>query len=485
MSLFTKKETLAPTSLAIAFFGLMGRFGRSAELDQITKFLSEDYNEDDWGIISDLDHTIQVLDSGHYGTWPTDDNAVVKFQYQDVEEPYVVVDGERVANIIDHYCLMHNAGEHAFIDSADGTIKSNDPYGLPLGWATYEFVENPQVVEEPEDEKKTSGRWYKLRAGESIWQVALRFKLNSAELIEHNGISNPHELAEGAEIHLPLEASEQKPRETEYHLLRHPRRMHVVREGGTHKQGFGNAKKWSDIKDSGPLYKYGDNIEIVAEAHVPIGEETALYYMTSVNLGDYPSTGRVTSTVGFNHSHLEDGIYEEALIAQDVQEQENRPLKVSPEPQAVEKSFLEERSQDFQEGTGLMDFTLTYMPFEDGERTYLATEPVRVHDYETKRPDRLLRAHSGVIITGTFEYKDQLFGRPRRGKDSWHWYGIPMEKLILEDEMFTPPVITLPEKVAIKQPLSLEERGVVLLSRALGQGTQITAKFKKLKKKIT
>lgn len=495
----TKTESKVNASLAVAFTGLTQRFGNSKNFKDITKFLDSDYNEDDWGVISDLDHTIQLKETGGYGTWPNIDNAIIKFQYQDQEEPYVEVDGERHANILDHYCLVANAGEHAIIDSADGVIKSNNPYGLPVAWASYEPA---KLTEDGEvDAKSTSGRWHKLGPNESIWEVARRYKLEAKELIEHNEIADPYNLPAGTEIHLPIDVNAKPQRVVEYEILREPLMMHVTKKNGTRKQAFGNAKSWKDIKYSGPMFKENNNVEIVAIAQVPIGDETAAYYMTSTNFGDYKRTGKVAQTIGFNHSHLAEGEYEQPKPAPrpEIKEKleeaeivkaamaENLPPKPVELP-ASDRKFVEKRLDDTLQsiatGKNPEHYKTTYKPFEAGPGVYIAKTDVRVHDFETKRPGGVLRINKGVMLTGTFEYGGVSYGRPQRGQDSWHWYGIPMHQLESEDELFTPPQFDLPTRVALKKPLTVEERGVVLLSRVLGQGTRAKAYLTKLKKKI-
>jgi hypothetical protein len=104
---------------------------------------------------------------------------------------------------------------------------------------------------------------------------------SAQDLIDHNEIPHPNEpLPDGYTLHLPYpKKSPVEERSIRYELFPGPRPMHVNLKGGTKKQSFGNAKQWSDIKPTGPGYKQDANIDALAVAYVPIGDDMAAYYL--------------------------------------------------------------------------------------------------------------------------------------------------------------------------------------------------------------
>lgn len=500
MALFSRKTEIEKNSLVVAFCDLLQNFGISAEPEKLSKILTDQGVEFDgstpddllWNSITDFNHRVVVKEVGFYGTWPNSLNSIVKFQYQPQDEPYIeAANGERIANILDHYCLLADLTDHNVVDSADGTIKNPAIFGQPVAWAVYE------LTDEPEKPAAKSGHLYRLLKGENIWSVARKFRTSAQDLIEHNDLSDPYALGQGDQIHLPVAQQSAPEPLIHYEILDGPRKMHVSKSHGATKWSFGNVRQWKDLKSTGPTFPLDSNVDIVAIAHVPISDEVAAYYMDPLALGNYAETGRPSFTIGFNHSHLGEGYVEKPsrtlsvaghIPGTTLSEEKLERLKVviknsqdKPQPGLAELpvTVLDYREPDLTKPP----FTSSYVAF-DNPTAYTAHETIWVHDHAGKRPDRQLLANQEVIVSGTFIKEDVLYGRPLGAAKNFLWFGVPMDNLISNAELYNGD-IALAEKVALRNGvLSPSERGVVALSKILAQGTRLKTYIGKIKTKI-
>jgi hypothetical protein len=220
-----------------------------------------------------------------------------------------------------------------------------------------------------------------------------------------------------------------------YEVFDKPRKMHVIVSEGIKKFSFANVSRWEDLTIGGPTYPQNSNVEIVAKAHVKIGEETATYFMDSLALGvDFHITGRPAYTTGFNHSQLADGfVYPPIVKAGEVK-------KVSIVDESIDQPSPELASLpvtelDYLEAEDSTRWKSTYVPFENGPKTFIADKSIWVHDFDTKRPDRPLKSTQEVNVSGTFIKDDMLYGRPVGATKNSLWYGIPMSILIPDEEL--------------------------------------------------
>ena len=484
MALFTKTNQVKPVnaSLYAASEYLLQRLGREYEASTLSQNLSDlEEGEDPWVVLTLVDPKLRIVETGAFGTWPTRNNAIIRFRINDENNP---------GTEIDHYCIVADAGDHQVIDSATGVIKNGNVFGQPYDWAVYDMEAVEETVEP--DTFDPTRNYVVLSGGESAYQIAIKLGINSADLIDHNELEDPANVPEGTILHLPVALpAKEVPAQTVIELLDRPKKMHVSKEGGTRKLAFGNAKTLGDISATGPTYAENTNVMILAVAHVPLTEEgqqvSAAYYMEALALGDYVHTGRVAWEIGFNHSHLEDGhvdkIKPPVAVRPEIQEQLAKmelEQKITadalvegeqqhkPEPTLEEKIAVMEADQLAHPERYPSLFKTTYKAFEDGPVVYVADQDMVVHDLEGKRPTRMLPRLKGVKITGTFEKTDEegniiLYGRPLRGENSWHWYGIPMDLLTPEEELFnTPPTTAAPlaARVANNGPFTLVERYV-------------------------
>lgn len=487
-------------TLAIAASYLLRRLGDNVEPKELEEYFSHHVLTEDvtdveiWESLLDFNKHLHLVDSGLYGTWPSSSNAIVKFQYQPPEQLYIEVNNIKRANIVDHYCVMDNVDDKTIIDSADGTIKEHKIYGLPSGWAVYELEEAP-AEPAPAPKPPKPGTTYKvLSGGENAWQLAEKLKLgiNGQDLMDHNGLDSS-DIPGGTVLRLPipLAATPEKPRIL-YDVLDSPRAMHVIRDEGTRKFAFGNVTDLKDLRLTGPTYRKDANVLIHAIAHVPIGDDTAEFYMESAAVGDYKNTGNMAFTIGFNHSHLADGHVENVKPTPKPQiEAKLKEAEIAQQaaaaPAPVENPAPPADPEVADKPINYDEWKTTFAPLNEAyqPKMYLFDEDMVVHDLDQRRPDVLAFKLKGVQIAGTF-WKDGIqYGRPIRGKDSWHWYGIPMDKLTPEDELYDTS-LPLEQRVGGRYGhLTTTERYVTVpLAKALAQRVRVKDLFDKIKQKI-
>lgn len=454
-------------------------------LPTLTKELStkQQYDHLAAGLAAVVDgKKVSPVEVGEYATWPRTNDAIVRFQYRSLDEPTIDVGGVPTTNMIDVYCPMADWTDQLIVDPETGEIKGSGHYGQPVGWISYQAVEQSVTPEPKKNKAPTDPRTHVVLEGESVWSLARRFKLPAEELIEHNDLDAPFGIEPGSHIHLPYPKPKADNPVIKYELLTKPRQMHIKKEGGTKKWSFGNAVKVDDIRPVGSTYAEHANVEVLAIAHVPVkdneGNDKVLAYMLDgLALGQYAETGRVQYTIGFNHTHLADGVYIRArsklVVAPDIV----TPKINTATPMDLKIATAEAMAVDLTPKP--VSYKTTFKPLNERRiaRTFLASEDMTVHDYDGRRPDRPLYKHQGVKIFGTFEKDGIVYGRPLGSVDNGYWFGIPMDKLMDEDELYNLDM-DLASKVSVHGDLTMQERGVVTLSKLLSQGMKIAAVFK-------
>jgi hypothetical protein len=240
-------------SFLVAQCNLLNKFGFSITppaLDDIywskETYTKPNIEEDTlyWNSLQDFDSSIVVKSLG--SGWPISNDAIVKFRYQSIQEPFIDVEGEPVPNIIDHFAVIYDYEQKLIVDSYDGKVKGAGPYGAPVSYCVYDIKQDKE-----EQPKPVATITY--------------------------------------ELHNPA------------------KEMHITAPDGAYKWSFGNAKNLNQIEKSGPTWNFNAPVDVVATASVPLAEGTAHYYMTATDLGNYMETGRVNYNIGFNHTHLADG----------------------------------------------------------------------------------------------------------------------------------------------------------------------------------
>jgi hypothetical protein len=294
---------------------------------------------------------------------------------------------------------------------------------------------------------------------------------SAQDLIDHNDMDDANVvIPEGQTLHLPY------PRKTiaddqaiRYEVFEQPKQMHVNLVGGTRKQSFSNVKEWSDIKPAGPGFAYKANVEVLAVAYVPIGDEQAAYYLDGLSLGNYQQTGRVAYTIGFNHSHLSEGY---AIAAKpDLQKKLDQP---APGIAALPTTLLDISPPE----TNAHAFKTTYVAYPRPVR-FVSSRSIWVHDLAGIRPDRRLEKHQEITIGGVFTKNDILYGRPAGSAKVGLWFGVPMDVLNEEADVYN-KVSPLAERVANRERLSnVEQYWYVPLFKTLNQYTKLKKQVKK------
>ena len=353
----------------------------------------------------------------------------------------------------------------------------------------------PEYIDPPAKDADKE-RLYTLLEGETIWRVARRFGVSAEELAEHNNIEkgDMFGVGQGDTLHLPLPQEFKNEPVIEYELLAIPKKMHVIKDNGTRKMAFGNAKTFDDISPTGPAYAVNTNVTVNAVAHVPLIENgervTAAYFMDFLALGNYRETGQVAYNIGFNHSHLEDGHVdivkpkvgrpkapeveptkiEQEIISDVAQMDETRVNKIRRVlPPAPEASPVVEKLLDPTKYPNYYKTTLTPLNDEQEPVMYVANQNMYVKELDSHRPDRPLAKNQSVRIKYTVEKEGVLYGVPASHDQTGFFYGIPMDLITPEDEVFRTEY-TLPERLELHGHLTLAERYLTVpLSKAMNR----------------
>ena len=283
-----------------------------------------------------------------------------------------------------------------------------------------------------------------------------------------------------------------------YELLDSPVPMHVSKSGGARKFSFGFADKWSDIFATGRTHKENANLSIVAIAHVELKEEktTAAYYMDRVDLGNFKITGLPQFTTGFNHSHLSEGhvvpsvvtapkmevieAIDQAEVAAAAMAEDHRAPKI--EVKAVDVAVVPEKPADPLPQPMIPDYrsTLIALNPDASPMKFMSEDNITVHEVERRRAAKPLRRGQFINISYTFEKDGTLYGLPSGTEKNEFWYAIPMDSLTSEDKLFDfNAELSLSDRIALRKELTMQEQGVVLLSKFLSQGTRLRVWMKR------
>lgn len=232
-----------------------------------------------------------------------------------------------------------------------------------------------------------------------------------------------------------------------YELLPEPQQMHTIKD--TRKWNYGNAKTWDDMNTTG-FWPQHTNVTILAIAYVPLTENgkdiEAAYYLDAMSLGDYKTTGMVKYTTGYSHSDLAPGHADKSAPPQVAE----KAMALTPEELEAKKSEVKQLVAD--EAAEHPDkypnfFKSTYQPEKEFiECTVVlpdGQESLLVQDYDpegSRNPVKVTRGRE-IFIAGTFEYGGAIYGRPALERDgkltvTRHWYGIPMDCLVSNDELY-------------------------------------------------
>lgn len=272
-----------------------------------------------------------------------------------------------------------------------------------------------------------------------------------------------------------------------YDIYPKPRPMHVTVLEGTKKFSFSGVKDWTDVTTTGPTYPFNANVDIVAEARVQIGEDTATYFMDALALGtEFDQTHLPAYTIGFNHTQLEDGYVEpaEKPVLPERKQQISVMLqadKDQPSPDLASLPVTEIDYRGVDDAIEWRKWLTTYVHFEKPQ-LFTAKEDEWVHEHMGKRADKLLKAHTELLIAGTFIKDDIVYGRPLSAQKNFLWYGIRIDNLISDEELYNTD-IPLSDRVALPRGrLSNSERYIVVpLAKVISKTTRLKNRLDKNK----
>lgn len=445
---YTDKQGVPPQKYTIAqvgcfltsFCNLLKKFGRDVDPASLNRLFVErgiwmdvdDGVRDDlaWSSITAYDGSISVSGLGAGGEWPNTNNAIVKFHFV----------SKRTGHPTDHFCLVADENAHTIIDSWDGVVKSayDAGYGVPIAWASYNNT-IPQAVAPIVPPTVPSSAIYTVQKGDSLSAIAAKNNTTYQILAEMNGIQDASKIEVGQQLRLPVNttAPSGASPSIRYEILDTPQKMHINKAGGAELWAFGNVKKWSDFVSTGHAAE-NTNFDAVGIAHVPIGDETAGYYMDALCFGDYVHTGAVAMTTGFSWADLAPGYYEPP--AEPLAPTPTEPPAVAPDPEPDQVPEPDPETVAVVDTPPPADDINTWKStiknfYVDGtSETLLAKETMVIHDLDEKLPDKELVAGQRVQVAGTFLKDGVLYARPSRAATEGWWYGVPMTNL--SDELF-------------------------------------------------
>lgn len=435
------------------------------------------YDDLGWASITAYDGTVHVILTGA-DSWPTNPNSIVKFYYQSISHPWLDASHTK-KNMVTHFCLVADPVNHLIVDSWDGLVKHPGGYGEPVAWATYADIEPLPVIAPPPAEAPknvSTENTYVLTKGDTIWTVAQRLGYSAQELMDHNAITpeQARTLPVGYIVHLPVRLQPPADTGVTYEVLDSPKQMHINKVGGAERWSFGNVKAWKDFTSTGHTPE-NTNVDIVAIAHVKVGEETAAYYMDGLAFGDYKVSGHVAYTVGYNWRDVADGYYVAPPPPEPVPVPE--PPKEVPAPEV--KPNVEVKPVDITPVISPNSYKATFSAFPQPE-LYIAHDTIMVHELDGRRPDKPLNANQGVYIGGTFTKDGVLYGRPKGAVEGGYWFAIPMTNLISEAELYNTNVDQ--QTRAAMHTLTFGEKVVVELQKLVSLYPRVLAAINKKQK---
>lgn len=394
MSLLAKIQPNTLTSLDKAFNNLLDSF----DFDEITAPLDAEL---EWEAIESHNSDIQVLQYGDVGTWPSTNNAIIKFK----EYPH-------------HYAKVHNFQEHEILDD-DGKAKKAYIYGVPQGWASYGCLSEIASKPAPDD------RLYTLKERETLWSVARDHKISAEELAEHNGIekADMYNVSEGYVLHFPTSKERKEKPTTQYMVYPEPVLRHISKDGRTHKYSFGNAKNIEDIKPVGTSQPQGFEVRIVAEAHVPVldnGEAKILRFDMDANAFNV-ELNKPISTIGYNWTHLSDGVVPPS--EQPVQD----PPKAPEEEEEQEVAKIPEEVKEKVPWSAQYEYT--YTPFQDGAVVHIARKNMRVRSISSVDTQDVYKDGERTF-TGTYSIDGLRYFRSTETDETGILWAYPFNKFV-------------------------------------------------------
>ncbi len=373
-------------------------------------------------------------------------------------------------------------------DNGNVTCHITQKYPFQSGDLSCSYVLIPTTQKPATLTESKDASLYTVLQNESWYSIARKFGFSESELMEHNDMAYA-DLKPGIRIRLPIPINKKMEEEITYKAYDTPLTYHINKAGGAYKYSFGYAEQWKDITYGSGLYPQGKEVHIVAEAYVPIEGDTAKYLMDSVAFGGYLETGRVRYTIGFNHSHLSEGIAPVAIanpepdLPPTITDQIDTTLAVI-EPELQKKiDELPEYEEPFINPNA---YKQTWIAFKDGTELFIVKENFTCYDLDEKRPERHVLAGTKIVLDGTVLKGSIEYGIRSKDKEQSWWYGFPMSNLkIPDEELFTEPV-ALADRIALKSSRiePWEKYIVTPLARGAAHYTRLNHTVNKVTKKL-
>lgn len=143
-------------------------------------------------------------------------------------------------------------------------------------------------------------------------------------------------------------------------------------------------------------------------------------------------------------------------------------------PRKAQESVPEPKPDPAATGTS---WRVSYKPHR---QRYVALNSTVVHDLGGQRPDVMLRQYDIVPVAGTFTGPDgKLYARTQNSANNFWWYGIPMDNLVSEDEVYHATTTTATRQVT--NMLTLRDRLVIVAAHCYASIEKLQRLFRNKK----
>jgi hypothetical protein len=339
-----------------------------------------------WNSISQFDPLIHFQDSGNDPMPPSPD-AIVKFHYQSIQTPYLLIDGKEVPNMVDHFCAIDRIsdGQLFIIDSWDGLIKGpaqyEGPYHKPIAWATY-VKTVPAAAPAP---------------------------------------------APAAPAYTPPAAPVVAPPVEKYKII-------------TKIPGYMTANQAANHLSS--------NSQVPVDSYYVYNKDAGMINVSPV----YGRPGWWINPADNTLTPIPPPVVPAVPAPAPVAPVHNEAAQATPAPAASSKT---------------QDPPNWRASYKQHQGNYYALSSMVVHDLSGGRPDVMLHKYDIVPVAGTFIGPDGvLYARSKTSVKNYWWYGVPMNALMLEDELFSTATDTATRQAT--GTMNLRDHLVVLIGKFAG-----------------
>jgi hypothetical protein len=370
-----------------------------------------------WGSAGKYDGRMKLVSTGVSG-WPSSNLAEVRFHYQSISHPWLDAGNTR-PNMITHFCKVDDWASQLIVDSWDGKVKSPGAYGQPTGWAIFEFqqpappppVEVPVVVAPVEPVAPPALPYAPVVAPSTAPYVLVKDVLGYGTATNAGNHVNPvADLPEG-----------------DYYVFNtYPNRpdlINVTKTAGRPGDTTTNQGGWINT---------ADNV-IVPEVVVPPP------VLPPANYGGVTRTD--TST---------------PIVVETPPLPTPPPLETAPAPTIVTPPVTNTNAWKTTNSPLQLDRQVQWFESRNNQI-------IQIHDLDQKGSAVPLKPYTAVPLVSVFEKDGIRYGRTQKVANAGLWYGVPMNILVPENDIFG-TAKTIAER-AFTHSLKLSDGPAIMLGK--------------------